>query len=80
MVFDLYLYSPELPVLQITESDDRLVLEWQVPEGLRFRMPIEIEQNGKRRRVDMLEGVAEIEKAPGDTINIDPDYSIVRER
>ena len=78
--FDLYLYSAELPVLQISESDNRLVLEWQVPDGLRFPMPIEIEQNGKRRRVDMLEGVIEIEKGAGDSINIDPDHWIVRER
>ena len=77
--FDLYLRRPELPALVVHDAGDHLQVAWQVPEGMRFPMPLEFTRNGERERVAMPEGRAVIHKQPGDDIVLDPDFWVLRQ-
>jgi len=45
--FDVYLFNAPLPRLTERLEGDQWVLEWEVAEGCRFPMPLEIELDGK---------------------------------
>ena len=77
--FDLYLRRPELPKLITEDVGDILRIRWDVPEGLHFPMPVEIERNGQRERIVMLNGEAQIKKQASDNIIVDPDFWILRQ-
>ena len=76
--FDLYLRRPELPELLLKDQGNQLLIEWQVPKGLVFPMPIEIVHNGKACRIAMPNGKATIAKQPTDQILVDPDFWVLR--
>ena len=76
--FDLYLRRPELPTLRVTDKGHKLLIEWAVPKGMQFPMPVDIEHNGQRSRIAMPNGKAEITKMPKDTIVVDPDFWVLR--
>jgi aminopeptidase N len=46
-LFEVYLRQPELPVLYATRRAGFVRLEWQVPEGYRFPMPLEFYIGGE---------------------------------
>ena len=56
--FEVYLRQPELPVLVARRQGRDLSLRWQVPEGLRFPMPIQLDLDGRLMRVLMPSGRA----------------------
>ena len=70
--FAVYLRQPELPELVVERAEGELALRWEVPAGLPFPMPVELEIDGERRRVDVdtagtrvpLQGDAEVEVDP----------------
>jgi aminopeptidase N len=64
--FELYLRQPELPKLKTGKKDGKLVLRWETPGNMPFPMPVDVEMNGKTRRVEMPGGTAaiDIEGAP----------------
>jgi aminopeptidase N len=76
--FDLYLRQPELPRLITEFGEGTLRLEWRVPRGLEFPMPVELVDGDVRMRVPMPKGRASIpwdgERMPV----IDPDGWILR--
>lgn len=78
--FAVYARQPNLPRLETVREGSRLRLEWVVPESdLVFPMPIDIEIDGERQRVDMAGGVAEITIGEAATFRVDPDNRILRE-
>ena len=77
-MFGLYLTQPELPELVSAVEDDRLILEWKVPAGFSFPMPLEIEVNGEIRRVDMPDGRAELDAAEYPGARLDPNMWILK--
>lgn len=70
-LFEVYLRQPKLPKLVSEVSGNTLNLHWETPDNMPFPMPIDVETNGKIRRVEMLNGRASIQFS-GTTPTIDP--------
>lgn len=77
--FNVYARQPHLPQVESIREGNRLTLRWQVADtDLPFPMPLEIEIDGKRQRVDMPGGAAVITVAESAVVTIDPDNRILR--
>ncbi len=68
--FDTFLYSNQLPTLNVQRLEKILYLKWN-PSSL--KMDVDIEINGERQRVNMQEGAATISINKDSVIKIDPD-------
>ncbi|MFW5955690.1 MAG: M1 family metallopeptidase [Rhodothermales bacterium] len=71
--FDVYLRQPELPELDAERNGGQLKLRWLTPDRLPFSMPVEIEVDGERRRVEMADGRAVIEVPEDVSVEVDPE-------
>jgi len=70
--FELYLRQPKLAKLDVDKKGGKLVLKWDTPNNIPFPMPVDVEMNGKVRRVEMPGGTATIDiEGSGDPV-IDP--------
>ncbi len=78
--WELYLRQPKLPKLVTRVEGDELQIEWQTPSGLAFPMPVEIELEGKRQKVEMPDGHARVALKGAKDFVLDPDERILRER
>ena len=77
--FDVYVRQPRLPELSHSVENGVLQMEWKVPDGLEFPMPVEITIDGEPRRIPMPKGRASFEV--GDAkIEIDPKRRVLKER
>lgn len=76
--FEVYLRQPALPELRERQQPGSVSLEWYVPGGLAFAMPVEIEVAGVRKRLDMLGGKATVNIGRGDRYEVDPDGWVLR--
>lgn len=56
--FELYLRQPKLPKLVTEVNGDRMDVHWETPNNMPFPMPVDIEENGKIRRLEMPGGKA----------------------
>ncbi|MQA91616.1 MAG: M1 family peptidase [Gemmatimonas sp.] len=77
--FEVYLRQPALPSLSTVRTGNTLRLEWETPQGLPFHMPVEVEIDGERRRVEMHDGRAELAVPVTAVVTIDPKYRVLRE-
>ncbi|MEO7658788.1 MAG: M1 family peptidase, partial [Pyrinomonadaceae bacterium] len=81
--FELYLRQPKLPRLGTVGSGSGssgvLNLSWETPNNMPFPMPIDIEINGKIRRVEMKDGKATV-SFTGAPPNIDPKGWVLKEK
>lgn len=75
--FDVYLYQPELPVLEVTRTDTHLVLNWQVPGKRPFPMPVEVTVNGKLHTIDMLQS-HRLAVPKNAQVKVDPQQRLLR--
>lgn len=78
--FDVYLRTAGLPTLELTRREGALDLAWITPDGLPFPMPVEVEVDGTRRRIEMPEGKATLDVPAGAAIAVDPDRWILMNR
>ncbi|HEX8271856.1 MAG TPA: M1 family metallopeptidase [Longimicrobiaceae bacterium] len=78
-MFEVYLRQPALPRLAAQRAGDTLRLRWDAPGGLPFPMPVEVEVDGRRRRVEMPGGRAELAVPRGARVVVDPDGWVLRE-
>lgn len=46
-MFEIYLRQPELPVLHASRQGTLITLRWEVPEGRKFPMPVEVKIDGE---------------------------------
>lgn len=76
--FELYLRQPQLPLLHEEIRGGELHLRWDVPEGYSFELPVEIEVNGERKRVDMDGGSAVLSIPDGADVRTDPYHRILK--
>jgi len=74
--FEVYLRQPELPRLEVRREADELHLAWQVPEGLRFPMPLPLELDGRLTRVLMPGGRAVVPVGAA-RVRIDPQARVL---
>ncbi|MBK9153941.1 MAG: M1 family metallopeptidase [Chloracidobacterium sp.] len=66
--FEVYLRQPKLPKLNVrneivsggSETPQKQIFEWEVPNDLPFPMPVEVEVDGKIQRVEMKNGKGSI--------------------
>ncbi len=81
--FEVYLRTAELPRLVEERGGDRpgntLVLRWDAPVAPDFSLPIEIEVDSQRMRVEMPGGRGEVLlPSPDAVVVIDPDNWVIR--
>ncbi|MDG2150326.1 MAG: M1 family metallopeptidase [Planctomycetota bacterium] len=75
--FEVYLRQPDLPVLEARVENDTLFLEWTVPEGLEFPMPVPLLLGDRMLRVEMPNGQAEV-ALQGQSFEVDPAQRILK--
>jgi aminopeptidase N len=71
--FEAYLRQPHLPRLVSELEGDELHLAWLLPDGLEFPLPVQLEIDGERRRIEMPGGEATVDVTGSAIIEIDPD-------
>lgn len=76
--FDVYLREAELPQLIQTRAGDRLTLVWKTPRPTPFPLPVDVQIDGKVRRLAMAEGRETITVPVGAHVVIDPMARILR--
>jgi aminopeptidase N len=77
--FEVYLRQPELPTLEVNLDEGELRLEWKVPNGLPFPMPVEVEVDGELRRVEMEDGRAAVPVGGAGDVRVDPRNRVLME-
>ncbi len=70
--FELYLRQPELPELSVTERGDRILIRWITPDDLPFPMPVQLEVNGQRQRIQVPQDGNEVVLPAGAEWRVDP--------
>ena len=75
----MYLRQPALPKLYSRVEEGQLTLRWESPGNLPFPMPVEVEMNGKKQRVQVTaEGVV-VKLGAGVQPVVDPDQWLLCE-
>lgn len=77
-LFDVYLRQAALPELVLERTPTQLKLRWQVEGGKPFPMPVPLAINGQLRVVQMPDGAAQIDVAPADHVQADPEMKLLR--
>ncbi len=79
--FEVYLRQPRLPELVSKQENGKLLLEWKLPPNLKveFPMPVEVEVDDKRVRVEMPGGKGELAVDEDADVTIDPDRWLLKE-
>ena len=76
--FDVYLRQPALPTLEHELKNGKLKLEWIVPDGLPFPMPVEVRIDGELRRIDMKKGKATVDVGRSEDVVVDPNAWLLK--
>ncbi|HEX8174558.1 MAG TPA: M1 family metallopeptidase [Pyrinomonadaceae bacterium] len=76
--FEVYLRQPKLPRLVQETNGNNLLLRWDVPGGLPFPMPVEVEWGATVERVEMTNGSATIPLKAGQVPVIDRNKRILK--
>ncbi len=77
--FELYLRRPELPGLVIESDANAVQVSWDVPAGMTFPMPVEVDINGERSRHAVPTQGLSLAINPGDLVSVDPNFLILRQ-
>ncbi|WP_315765007.1 M1 family metallopeptidase [Sphingomonas sp. Y38-1Y] len=75
---DAYLTRAPLPDLVETRRGDRLDLQWRVPGGGAFPLPVEVEVDGRVQTLPMTSGRGSIAVPVGAAVRIDPMMRVLR--
>jgi len=76
--FEVYLRQPKLPKIISNINGNQMILRWETPNNLPFPMPIDVEINGKTRRVEMKNGAVTVDFDGKDAPSIDPKSLILK--
>lgn len=76
--FEVYLRQPKLPKLISERSGDELTLRWEVPAGIPFPMPVDVQIRKTLKRVEMTGGTATVQVESGQDVVIDPQGWILK--
>jgi len=76
--FEVYLRRAELPELVVDRSGPTLKLRWKTPDGLPFKMPVELIIGGEPEKVSMESGTAALTVRTDHSVEIDPDGWILK--
>ncbi len=78
-LFEIYLRQPELPSLNVTRAGIQVVLEWNVPTGMDFPMPVEVKINDERIILEPENNRISFEVPETADVQIDPDHWILKQ-
>jgi aminopeptidase N len=78
--FDVYVRQAALPRLVVRREGGTVDLRWQVPNGLPFPMPVDLQVDGRTRRIEMPNGHATLSVPAKAVLVIDPAARILRAR
>ena len=76
--FDAYLRQAALPELVQQREGGRLRLRWRTPSARAFAMPVEVQVGTEIRRVEMPDGLAEIDVPEGQRVVVDPHARVLK--
>ncbi|MGJ8664587.1 MAG: M1 family metallopeptidase, partial [Marinicella sp.] len=76
--FDVYLFQAELPILEQTRAQSKLMLNWKAPNDSAFPMPLEVSINGVVSTLAMTKA-EELAVTLKDIVIIDPMSKILRQ-
>jgi len=76
--FEVYARNAALPVLEMTDREDGLQLEWQAPNDLPFPMPIPIRVSGELRNVTFVSNKATLPGVAKSDVLVDPYMQVLR--
>lgn len=77
--FDVYVRQPALPRLVEAHVGTTLALVWEVPGGLPFPMPVEVEVDGVRHTIQMPRGAGTVRMPSASSrVVVDPDEKLLR--
>lgn len=71
--FEVYLRQPALPRLVTRIAEGELSIRWEVPNNLPFDMPVEVEIDGKRKKIQVPSEGVRLNIKQGDKPVVDPD-------
>lgn len=77
-LFEVYLRQPQMPLLQANRVPGFVRLEWIVPEGYHFPMPVEVLIGGEKVTLVPDGGVISFEVEDHIEIEVDPDNRILK--
>ena len=78
-LFEIYLRQPVLPILQAKRTPGNVMLEWIVPDGHDFPMPIDVKINGDIYTLIPENGRVTFEVSDSAEVEIDPHHWILKE-
>jgi aminopeptidase N len=70
--FEVYLRQPKLPELITEIGDKQITLRWEVPAGLKFPMPVEVQVGDSLKRYEMTHDTITIPIEAGAKVTVDP--------
>jgi len=76
--FEVYLRQPKLPKLVSEKNGNRLTLRWEVPGGLPFPMPVEVQVGQTTKRYQMSQGQITVPFESGQNVVVDPQGWILK--
>ncbi len=79
-LFEVYLRRADLPRLEVQRGEGTVHLRWETPEDLPFPMPVEIDIDGARKRVNITPEGMTLDVPSTARVTIDPDAWVLRER
>ena len=77
--FEVYVRQPRLPGLREEVRDGALHLDWEVPQGLSFSLPVPVVVGDQPRRVEMPGGHGQVELGGAD-YEVDPEARVLMQR
>ncbi len=78
-LFEVYLRQPELPKLHATRAGGVIVMQWGLPNGYEFPMPVDVRVNGQIMTLTPENGRIQIEIPNNAVVEIDPENWILKE-
>jgi aminopeptidase N len=78
-LFEIYLRQPELPKLTASRKSGRVILQWHLPEGHAFPMPIEVSLDGEVMTLIPENNQISFEVDDHVEVEVDPNHWILKE-
>lgn len=76
--FEVYLYQPALPVLDVERTNGTLQLRWTETGDVTFEVPVPVAVDDSTKRVAMTDGTGSVAVPEGANLRVDPNGWVLR--